>query len=113
MPRRKADVPPLTPKQRSTRARIGARHLHATHDSKLLTEAAREKFLGRFVDEVDPDRLLPEQERLRRAEHAKRAYFAKLALRSARARSARAQSKRSTIVAPSIDVVDAELDSAL
>ena len=53
------------------------------------TSAARAKFLERFVDEVDPERELPEKERLRRAESARRAYFTKLALKSSRARADR------------------------
>ena len=67
--------------------RIGAHALHAQHDSRELTAAARAKFLTRFIDEVDPNRELPEAERLKRAEHAKSAYFTKLALRSAKARA--------------------------
>jgi hypothetical protein len=43
----------------------------------------------RFLDEVDPARLLPEVERLRRAECARRAYYQGLALASAKARRAR------------------------
>jgi hypothetical protein len=39
-----------------------------------------------LIDEVDPDRELPEAERFRRAEHAKKAYFTRLALKSAQAR---------------------------
>jgi len=70
-------------------ARIGAHSLHAQHDSREITAAARAKFLARFVDEVDPDRVLPEVERLRRAEHARSAYFTRLALQSAKARRKR------------------------
>jgi hypothetical protein len=44
----------------------------------------------RFIDQVDPDRTLPEAERLRRAEHARSAYFTGLALKSAQARRRRA-----------------------
>ena len=43
----------------------------------------------RFLDEVDPDRLLPEPERQRRAEWARRAFYQRLALASAKARRAR------------------------
>jgi hypothetical protein len=46
--------------------------------------------MGRFLDEVDPQRLLPEAERLRRATSARKAYFTALAYRSARARQKRA-----------------------
>ena len=74
---------PLTPEQR---ARIAAHAMHSKHDSRETTQAGRKAFLSRFEDEVDPDRLLPEAERLRRAEHARKAYFARLALQSAKAR---------------------------
>lgn len=68
------------------RARIGAHALHASHDSRELTVPARAAFLARFEAEVDPDGILPEAERRRRAEHARKAYFARLALASAKAR---------------------------
>lgn len=77
----------LTAEQRSLRARIGAHAMHARHDARQTTKAGREKFLQRFDDEVDPNRELPEAERQRRAEHARRAYMAKLALKSARVRA--------------------------
>jgi hypothetical protein len=56
------------------------------HDPREYTAKARATFLRRFEDEVDPDRELPEPERLRRAEAARKAYFTKLALKSAQAR---------------------------
>jgi hypothetical protein len=68
------------------RARLGAHALHAKYDSRELTARARAKFLQRFIDEVDPERELPEAERLKRAEHALRAHMTRLALRSAQAR---------------------------
>jgi hypothetical protein len=43
----------------------------------------------RFLDEVDPNRQLPEAERARRVESAKRAYYQRLALASAKARKTR------------------------
>lgn len=76
----------LSPAERSLRARIGAYALHAGHDPRDTTSAARAAFLARFEREVDPQGLLPEAERLRRAGYAKRAYFAGLTLRSLRAR---------------------------
>lgn len=79
----------LTPEQRSLRARLAAYSLHAKVDSREHTVPARAAFLGRFETEVDPDGVLPEAERQRRAECAKRAYFLRLALASARARQAR------------------------
>lgn len=60
--------------------------MHAAHDSRVTSAPGREKFLARFEDEVDPDRTLPAAERLRRAGHARKAYFTRLALASAKAR---------------------------
>ena len=76
----------LTSAERTLRARIGAYSLHAQHCAKETTKAARSAFLERFLDEVDPERTLPEDERVRRAGAARKAYFAGLALKSARAR---------------------------
>jgi hypothetical protein len=70
----------------SQRGRIGAFRQQATHDTCETTRKARESFLARFVDEVDPQRVLPEAERQRRAEAAKRAYMCALARKSAQAR---------------------------
>lgn len=68
------------------RGRIGAFALHAKYDSRDLTARARATFLARFEQLVDPERALSEPERQRRAEHARREYFARLALKSAVAR---------------------------
>ena len=74
----------LTPTERSLRARIAAHEQHAA--GRTNTGPARAAFLDRFEREVDPEGLLPEPERQRRASHAKQAYFLKLALASAKAR---------------------------
>lgn len=80
---------PMTPEQRTMRARLAAHTLHSRVDGSAHTAAARAEFLGRFEREVDPDGTLAPEERTRRAEHARKAYFAGLALKSARARQAR------------------------
>jgi hypothetical protein len=77
----------LSPAQRSLRARVAAFTLHSQTDGQEHTAPAREAFLARFEREVDPDGVLPEVERKRRAECARKAYFAKLALKSSRARA--------------------------
>jgi hypothetical protein len=79
----------LTPQERSLRSRMAAHTLHSRYDSRELTRPARDKFNQRFLDEVDPERVLPEAERQRRVEHARKAYFTRLALKSAIARRAR------------------------
>ena len=47
---------------------------------------ARQAFLSRFEREVDPDEVLPTDERRQRARHALRAHMLRLAKRSATAR---------------------------
>lgn len=74
----------LTPEQRVFRARLAAHTMHA--QGKTNTAPARAKFLDRFEHEVDPNGELDPDERARRAGHARKAYFARLALKSAEAR---------------------------
>jgi hypothetical protein len=74
----------LTPEQRSLRGRIAVQTMHA--QGKTNTTPARAKFLERFEREVDPDGVLPEAERAKRAAHARRAYMTRLALKSSQAR---------------------------
>jgi hypothetical protein len=79
----------LSPAERSLIARAAAYRLHSLYDSRELTANARAAFADRFARQVDPDRLLPEDERHRRAECAPKAYYSALAAKSARARRAR------------------------
>lgn len=65
------------------RGRLGAFALHAKYDARETTKKAREVFMSRWDQEVDPNNVLEPTERQRRAEAAKRAYFARLAYRSA------------------------------
>ncbi|HLS55716.1 MAG TPA: hypothetical protein VK052_06545 [Zeimonas sp.] len=84
----------MTRNEQARWGRIGAHVLHATYDSTALTAAARAAFLARFERDVDPDGVLPAEERRRRAAHARRAYMARLAARSAAVRRAAAAQRR-------------------
>lgn len=75
---------------RRQRARLGGLATAASHDSREITLPAREAFLRKFVDQVDPERVLSEDERMRRAGAALRGHMARLALRSSRTRTGRA-----------------------
>ena len=80
----------MTPGERSTRARLAAHTSWAnTSDVLARTAPGRDGFLARFERDVDPDGTLPEAERRRRAESAKKAYMAGLALKSVKARRAK------------------------
>lgn len=79
----------LTPAERRLRAKAAAYRLHSLYDSRQLTSNARAAFRDRFEKQVDPDGILPDAERKRRAECARKAYYAALAAKSVRARRAR------------------------
>jgi hypothetical protein len=82
----------LSQAERTLRARVAA-HVQWSRepDPTARTANGRAAFLARFEAEVDPDGTLAPEERRRRAEHARRAYFTRLALASAKARRARRQ----------------------
>lgn len=63
-------------------------------DRAAATAAAREAFRNQFERQVDPNNELPEAERLRRAESARKAHFSRMALKSAQARRARAGERK-------------------
>jgi hypothetical protein len=79
----------MTPAERTLRARLAAHSLHAKVDSKAHTEPARRAFAESFEKQVDPDGVLPLEERRRRAEQARKAYFTRLAFKSVQARRTR------------------------
>lgn len=83
-------MPTFDTEQRSLQGRLGAYKLHAqVTDPAAHTAPARKAFDERFERLVDPEGLLSEEERSRRAEYARKAYFLDLALKSAKARAAR------------------------
>lgn len=77
----------LTPEQRSQRARIAVLESWAnTSDPSARTKPGRDAAFAKFERQVDPDGVLSEPERKRRADAARRAHMARLAYRSAKAR---------------------------
>lgn len=60
---------------------------------KTNTAPARDAFMMRFEDQVDPNRELPEAERQRRADAALKAHMASIALKSSRTRARRRKPK--------------------
>jgi hypothetical protein len=83
-------VPALDPVERSLQASVAALSRWARedpHDPAGPLPRARAAFDDRFYDGVPDD--LPEAERRRRVECARRAYYQRLALQSVKARRAR------------------------
>jgi hypothetical protein len=80
----------VRPTERKLVASIAAHESWAhTPDRSARTAPARAALMATFEREVDPDGTLPPVERAIRAEHARKAYFLRLALKSAKARRAR------------------------
>ncbi len=69
--------------------RMGGLAKAARHDPAEGTRAARAAFDQKFLDEVDPDKTLPPEERTRRAKALRRLHFLKMAWRSAESRRKR------------------------
>jgi hypothetical protein len=79
----------LTPTQRTLRARIAANTRWAQENPKANAERGQAGLLAKFENQVDPDLVLPQAERTRRAEAARRAHMQQLAFRSSKVRGTR------------------------
>jgi hypothetical protein len=80
----------LTPSERVLRSQIAAHESWArTEDRAARTANARRAMLDKFEQEVDPNNELAPRERATRAEHARKAHFKRLALKSVQARRRR------------------------
>jgi hypothetical protein len=86
-----------THSQRVLIGRLGAYPLHSRYDSAKLVRPAREAFWAKLEREVDPDRLLDPDERARRADMARKAYFTRLAIKSAQARANKARRRQTAL----------------
>jgi hypothetical protein len=75
------------PAQMALRGRIGAHVMHARHDPREITQSARAAFNSSFERQADPTDDLPAEERARRADHLRKAHFARLAYLSALSRA--------------------------
>ena len=80
-------------------------------DRAAATQAARSAFLSRFEEQVDPDRQLVPEERARRAESARKAYFQRLALASAKARSRRSVDRKTRELAAELRAAADQLEA--
>jgi hypothetical protein len=103
-------MPARTPSERSLIARIASDDSWSrTADRAARTAPGRQAFLDRFEKQVDPDGVLDPADRAVRADHARRAYFSRLALKSAQSRRRAAELVAEAEVA---EVELSELDGA-
>ncbi len=85
---------PLPAPERKLRASIAAHESWArTEDPVERLAPARRAFADSFLDKVDPDHKLAPAERARRAEHARKAHYQRMALRSAQIRRRKREAK--------------------
>ncbi len=78
---------PLSPAERSQRARIAAHARWAKEPDRVAATApGRRAALEKLYDEVDPERQLPEGERLKRAKNAQQAHLERIRLAASRKR---------------------------
>ncbi len=101
-----------TPSERALRSRLAAHTKWAnTEDPSSATAPARQAFNDRFEREVDPDGELPQAERVRRAENARKAYFTNLALKSAQSRrKAREAREQAEVLEQTAATAESEMD---
>lgn len=78
-----------TPEQRSQRARIAALARWSKEDPAKNAERGQAGLIAKFEREVDPDGVLSDAERRRRAECRRREHLARLSYASSKAKSAR------------------------
>ncbi|MGQ0465507.1 MAG: hypothetical protein ACT4QG_09320 [Sporichthyaceae bacterium] len=79
----------MTREQRRLRAQIAAHTRWSLEDPATNAARGQAGLLAKFERQVDPDRALGAAERTRRADAARRAHMARLALKSSKARAAR------------------------
>lgn len=79
----------LTPEQRSQRAKAAALSRWANEDPTRQSLVLQRGIRAKFEREVDPNNELTPQERARRADAARKAHMARIALKSSRVRAAR------------------------
>lgn len=78
---------PLDPTERALAAKLGAhKSWSQTRDPAARTAAARAAKFQRFEHQVDPEGVLPAEERHRRAKHAEQAFMTQMSLAAAKAR---------------------------
>jgi hypothetical protein len=83
----------LSEVERQARARMGGHAVRA--QGKVNTVPARQAQLNKLLDQVDPDRILPEKERAKRAESARLLYFERLRFHRLKALRLKREAKKS------------------
>jgi hypothetical protein len=106
-------MPASSPAERSLIAGIASHVSWAnTGDRTARTAPARAAMQLRFERQVDPDGTLPPDERAKRAEHARKAYFMQLARKSADVRRRNADATELRTIAAEATAAAEQLEAA-
>ena len=85
-------MPAPTAAERRAWASVAANERWAKEpDRAAATQAARDAFIQKFYDQVDPDRALPPEERHKRAMAARSAFYARIRANGLKAKRLRAE----------------------
>jgi hypothetical protein len=88
---------------RSARHAAAALTRVAREGGSAVSAPARAAFDEKFIDQVDPDRTLPEDERAKRVRAARQAYFLTLAAKSVDSRKKRSAAAELRALADEIE----------
>jgi hypothetical protein len=64
---------------------------------KVNTAPARQAFLDKFLDVVDPERILPEKERSKRAEAARLLYYERIRFKRLKSQRLKREAKEKVV----------------
>lgn len=94
----------LTPAERRLRAQLAANTRWSREpDRHSATAPGMRAIFEYFINQVDPDRVLPEKQRLKMAENARKAHLASVQLKASKARRARNEETAPEEAAPETD----------
>lgn len=91
---------------RSSSARVAALTRVSQVGGTAVSAPARAAFMATFLDQVDPDRTLPEPEREKRAAAARQAYFVRLAGKSRKSRQSKALRELAAEITATADEIE-------
>ena len=89
---------PVSSAERQSISRMGGRALVAK--GLTNTAVARQAFRDKFLDQVDPERILPEKERAKRAEAARLQWYERLRYKRLKAQRQKREAKAAKEVSP-------------
>lgn len=87
-------LPNIPAGERTLVAQIAAYERLGKIGGSANTEAARAAQWQKYLDKVDPDGMLPDDERERRAQHARKADMLRLSLKAAQVRRKRREAQQ-------------------